>query len=108
MPHRLGPDDGARELTVHQDTTINTSRTSLVLSVSGVVALVVASMIVGRYQERIERLEKDMVQRATVSEVAEVRRAIDEIKAGQSDVRADIRSMRDLLMARMPRGNSLP
>lgn len=108
MPYRLGADGGPKEVTVHQDTTINASRTGIVLSISAVAAIVGASMYVGRYQERLERLEKDMVQRATVTEVSELRRAIDEIKAGQSDVRADIRSVRDLLMSRMPRGSALP
>lgn len=102
------PRTDAAELTVHQDTTINATRLSVVLSVGGIAAIIGASLYVGRYAERMDRLEKDLLQRATISEVSELRRTLEAVQQGQvegqAELRADIRSVRDLLIERIQRG----
>lgn len=50
----------SEEITVHQDTTLNTNKLTLVLSAGGVVALLTAGMLYGTITARVETLQEDM------------------------------------------------
>lgn len=92
------PHDMPTELNVHQDTTLNASRLSVALSMGALIALIGASMVVGRYTERLERVERDVQQRATVGEMSALRSSVEELRGGMLEVRTDLRGIRDILM----------
>jgi hypothetical protein len=48
------------EIIVHQDTTVNTNKLSLVLSIGGVISLLTAGALYGTITSRVETLQEDM------------------------------------------------
>jgi hypothetical protein len=48
------------EMTVHQDTTINTNKLTVVLSVGGIVALLTAGALYGTITAKVDTLQEDM------------------------------------------------
>jgi hypothetical protein len=65
------------ELTVHQDTTLHTGKLALVLPLAGVAALFGAGTIYGALSARLDRVERDVLERAPATEMQQGFRSIE-------------------------------
>lgn len=65
------------EITVHQDTTFNTGKLAFVLPVAGVAALFGAGTIYGTLSARLDRVERDVLERAPATEMQQGFRSIE-------------------------------
>jgi hypothetical protein len=65
-----------RELTIHQDTTFNTTKMSVVLSVGGIMAIAAAGAIYGGMSARLTRVEHDV---EVMAPAAEMRQGFNQI-----------------------------
>lgn len=87
-------DSAVDEITVHQDTTLNTSRLSLVLSLGGVVAILSAGIMIGTVQSKVATLQYEVHQLRTEMQTRESK---DAVALMFGDLRARLSRIESLL-----------
>lgn len=65
------------EITVHQDTTFNAGRLTVVMGIGSVIAIASAGAIYGGISARVDRVERDVHERAPSAEMQAGFRALE-------------------------------